>query len=64
MVSFFKDRRGELPGGDQRGPSTDVSTWRNIQVRAQRLVTKCVLEENKFGWSRTGMKYPSVASVP
>ena len=57
MVSYFNDKPGELPGGDRRGPLTDVSTWRNICSVAQELVKDCVVEKRQLGWSVTGIPH-------
>ena len=55
MVDYFKDKPGELPGGDEPGAPRDISSWRDIYVTAKKLVAKCVHKEKEFGWARAGM---------
>ena len=55
MVDYFKDKPGELPGGDEPGVPTDISSWRDIYVTAKKLVEKCVYKEKEFGWAQAGM---------
>ena len=50
MVDYStQERPGDLPGGDQRAPPLDISTWRNIYTTAGQLVQKCVKDQNEFG---------------
>lgn len=58
MVSYFNDKPGELPGGDQRGPPTDVTSWWSIYSSAKRLINSCLKSEKKFGWVQIGMLFP------
>ena len=55
MVKYFQDKPGELPGGDEPGVPTDISSWRDIYVTAKKLIRKCVHKEKAFGWARAGM---------
>lgn len=57
MLSYFQDKSGELPGGDQLGRPTDTSTWRNINKIAERVVDDCVIRRNMLGWEATGRAY-------
>lgn len=62
MVTYFQDKPGELPGGDWKGPPSDLSSWQDVYLTAKRLVEKCVMEKNKLGWSQIGMLLGSMLS--
>ena len=55
MVDYFRDKPGELPGGDREGPPTDLSSWRNIYKVAERVLNDCVIGRRSLGWEVTGM---------
>ena len=44
-----------LPGGTKKGPSSDVSSYRELWNVANNLVTQCLIHRGQMGWQATGM---------
>lgn len=54
---LFQRRPGELPGGNERGPLTDTTTWPDINRVAEMIVNECVLGNRMRLWEVTGMQH-------
>ena len=46
---------GQLPGGDVKGGSKDITSYREIEEDAKLIFGTCVLKRGLFGWMQTGM---------
>ena len=55
MLNEFKP--GELPGGDIKGASEDITNYAIIEEISRTLVRNCVMERKMYGWMQTGMTY-------
>ena len=46
---------GELPGGDVKGASKDVASYKDLEQDAKHIFANCVLKQGLFGWMQAGM---------
>ena len=44
-----------LPGGAKKGPLSDTSTYRDLWMIADNVITQCLTRRGKVGWQITGM---------
>ena len=55
MLNEFKP--GELPGGDIKGVSEDITSYGMIEEISRNIIRNCVMERKLYGWVQTGMTY-------
>lgn len=53
MLNEYKP--GDLPGGDIKGASEDITSYEKIEEVAKATVENCVMELKSYGWIQTGM---------
>ena len=46
---------GELPGGEVKGASKDITSYMEIEKDAKQIFSTCVTEQGLFGWVKAGM---------
>ena len=44
-----------LPGGAKKGPPSDTSTYRDLWMTANNVITQCLMRRGEMGWQVTGM---------
>ena len=53
MLNEF--RPGELPGGDVKGASVDITSYKRIEEAAKLTIESCMMKRYLYGWMQIGM---------
>lgn len=61
MLNEFKP--GELPGGDVKAASVDITSYERIEEEAKATFETCLEQLRLFGWMQTGMTYSRTLST-